>query len=380
VKNKDSLINILDIFLKNKNQLQLNIQSDTMQILKKQAKGMRIGRFLLGTVLILTCCSFKLADRVLEGMPGDYMVTEQDRNYSLLLLRESREGSLLFEEVSVPSHMINKSSINWKEWMTKGAPGHSSWIQYEIDPKTFELLEAYSFSKKGWLYLDESDHFLSKLLSLPLTKIEEGDRKKIGPAPKEDDQDRRKVWNPPFMQEGEKIKASTEAWKACWPEDSSLLSSCQITLYFPPKELSAFPSWIEANNGHFSYSIKMIDSGKQMTSSLTRRLPHRPPQMFKHIQKSTSHIEIPIKASPYYKSFSLFAFDLAKPGTRIGPIEFEMKEGTQKDDKVLNISIDTLSSLFERNHHYKWLLMPQGTDCFIIESEDFFRFGSQTAN
>ena len=339
---------------------------------------MGIGRFLIGIALILTCCSFKLADRVLEGTSGDYIVTEQDHNYSLLLLRESGKDTLLFEEVSVPAHLINKSSVNWKDWMAKGAPGHSSWIQYEIDSVTFQLLEAYSFSKKGWLYLDESDHFLSKLLSLPLVKIEQGDRKKIGPAPR-DDQDLRKVWNPPFVQEGEKIKASSEAWKAFWPEDSSLLSSCQITLYFPPKELSTFPSWIEASNGHFSYSIKMIDSGKNMTSSLTRKLPHRPPQMFKHIQKNTGQIEIPIKASPYYKSFSLFAFDLAKPGTRIGPIPFEMTAGKQKEDKTLSISLPTLSSLFEKNHHYKWLLVPQGTDSFIIESEDFFRFGSQTA-
>lgn len=341
---------------------------------------MRIWRFLIGTILLCTFCSFKLADRILEGQIGEYIVTEQDRNYSLLLLRDVRKESLLFEEVSVPSHLINKSSINWKEWIAEGAPGHSSWIQYEIDPSTFHLLEAYSFSKKGWLYLEESDHFLSKLLSLPLVKIEQPERKKIGPSPKDDESDRRKMWNPPFVAEGAKIKTSTDAFKALWPEDSSLLSSCQITLYFPPKELSAFPSWIEASNGHFSYSIKTIDSGKNMTSSLTRKLPHRPPQILKHIQKSGSEVAIPIKTTPYYKSFSLFAFDLAKPGARIGPIPFEMQNGKEKEDKLLVVSLSTLASLFETNHHYKWLLMPQAADSFVIESEEFFKFGHQTSH
>lgn len=336
---------------------------------------MGIWRFFIGGCILLTCCSFKLADRVLEGEVGDYIVTEQDRNYSILLLKESGKDALLFEEISVPSHLIKRSSIDWKKWLETGAQGHTSWIQYEIDPVSFHLLEAYSFSRKGWLFLGESDHFLSRLLSLPLISISQEERKKIGPAPKEDEPDRRKTWNPPTFSNGKKVQTSSEAWKTVWPQDSSLLSSCQITLYFPPKDLSSFPSWIEATNGHFSYSIKMIDSGKSMISPLTRRLPHRPPQMLKQIQKSAMNVEIPIKASPYYKSFSLFAFDLSKPSKHIGPLPFEMKKGQENDERILSLSLKDLAPFFEKNHHYKWLLQPNESGSFIIESEDFFRWG-----
>ncbi len=336
---------------------------------------MRIWGFFIGSLVVtLLCSSFKMADRLLEGSPGDYIVTLQDRNYSLLFLREIRTDAFLFEEITVPTHLINKSSPPWKEWLLKGASGHTSWVQYEIDPKTFQLLEAYSFSKNGWLYLDETDYILSKLLSLPLSPILANDRKKIGPAPREDEIDRRKLWNPPFVFEGQKKTASSEAWKTFWPQDNSLLSACQITLYFPPKDLSTFPSWIEASNGHFSYAIKLIDSGKNIQSPLKRTLPHRPPQILKPIQTENNHILIPIKASPYYKSFTLLASDISKPRSQIGPIPFSVTSGKTSEEHILSIAIEDLTPLFQKNHHYKWLLVPQCQEGFVVESDDFFRW------
>lgn len=335
---------------------------------------MRIWGFFIGSLTVmLFCSSFKMADRLLEGKPGDYIVTLQERNYSLLLLREVRQDALLFEEITVPVHLINKSSPSWKEWLAKGGSGHTSWVQYEIDPKTFQLLEAYSFSKNGWLYLDEADYMLFKLLSLPLVPVANGDRKKIGPAPREDETDRRKLWNPPFAFEGKKMPSPSEAWKTFWPQDNSLLSSCQIILYFPPKELSSFPSWIEASNGHFSYAIKLIDSGKNITSPLKRVFPHRPPQILKPVHEK-DQIHIPVRSSYYYKSFSLFASDAAKPRSRIGPVPFTLKSGKSSEEYILSIANEDLSKLFQKNHHYKWLLLPESSESFVVESDDFFRW------
>lgn len=340
---------------------------------------MRFLRIFLETFcLFFALTSFKMVDRILEGQKGDYIVTEQDRNYSLLLIRHIQSESLLFEEISVPTHLINLSSIRWKQWIKEGAPGHTSWVQYEIDPLSLTLLEGYSFSKKGWLYLNESDQFLAQLLSLPLSKIPSDERKKIGPSLKNDEPDLRKPWNPPVFSEGKKIKTSCDAWKTTWPKDDSLLSCCKIIVYFPSQDISSFPSWIEANNGHFSYAIKVIDSGKNMESSLSRTIPHRPPQLLKHIQKDTQEIQLPIKASPYYRSFTLFAFDLLQPQKKIGPIPFILKTGAHFEEKFLCISVKDLSSLLEKNHRYKWVLMPQSPEAFAIESEDFFRFSSES--
>jgi hypothetical protein len=336
---------------------------------------MRFLLLALGAVFFLS--SFKMADRLLEAQKGDYIVTEQDRTYSLLFVRENQAASLILEEVAIPVDLANSSITNWKDWMKEGAPRHTSWVQYEIDPKTLELIEGYSFSKTGWLYLEESDHFLSKLLSLPLSKISAIERKKIGIAPKNDEPDLRKTWNPPVFVEGKKTKTPCEAWNTKWPKDNSILSSCTIQLYFPPKELSTFPAWIEASNGHFQYAIKVIDSGKDMQSSLNRLMPHRPPKLLRAMQKNSHFLELPIHASSYYKSFALFALDIQEPHKRIGPIPFQLQNGDQKEERILSISLSDLSSFLQENHRYKWLLAPQTPEAFFIESDDFFRFALQ---
>lgn len=335
---------------------------------------------LIACALFFSLASFQLADRILQGKEGDYVVTEQDKNFCLLLFKEIRKDSLLFEEICIPMHLVKKSSTEWKKWLSDGAPGHTSWVQYEIDPHTLQLIEAYSFSQKGWLYLDESNHFLSQLLSLPLTQIPLEDRKKIGPSPRGDEQDRRKVWNPPMFHEGIKSTPFSEAWKTVWPQDSSLLSSCQITLYFPPISLSTFPSWIEASNGHFSYAIKIIDSGQNIVSPLKKRIPHRYPHLLKHVQKNADEVSIPIKAPSYYQSFSLFALDALHPGKQIGPIPFHVQKGTEKEEILLTVPLQTLSPLFQKNHHYKWIVVLESPEHFSMESEDFFRWAPLSSN
>ena len=69
-----------------------------------------------------------LKDRVLAAEVGDYVVTEQAKNYSLLLIRQKSEGRLVLEEISTPQ--LQKS---WKKWVEEQAPGATAWVVYEID-------------------------------------------------------------------------------------------------------------------------------------------------------------------------------------------------------------------------------------------------------
>jgi hypothetical protein len=332
---------------------------------------------------LIICCgllvclgSFTLADKLKYAQKGDYIVTEQDRTYSLLLIREINAQSILFEEISLPVSQRD-SSISWKQWLESGAPGHTSWIMYEIDLQSLQLIEGYSFSKKGWLYLDDTGHFLSRLLSLPLQKVPEEERRRIGPAPRSDETDRRPLWNPPLVMEGKKSKASFEAWKTKWPKDDSLLSSCHILLYFQSNNPSfTFPTWIEATNGHYSYAIKAVDSGKGLSSPLSQSIPRRPPQFLKHLQKTNQMVRVPIKSPSYYKHFSLFVLDLLHPDQQIGPIPFTLKQGEQKEDYFLDISVQELEKFLTHDHRYKWILVPQGPTGFLVESEDFFLWPS----
>ena len=330
---------------------------------------------------LLLSFSFKMADRLLEGQEGDYLITEQDNIYSILLIRSLQKNAILLEEVSIPSHLINLSSIHWKSWIKQGAPGHSSWIQYEIDPQTLKLLEGYSFSKKGWLYLEDSERFLSNLLSLSLANIPPTDRKKIGPLPRDGEEDRRPLWTPSFHIEGVKqSKSPCEVWKGLWPKDDSLLSSCQITFYFPLQQNIPFPIWIEASNGHLQYRIRCVDCGNGMTSPRSKMIPRRPPQIVKSIQKNKDQIVLPVKAPSYYKTFSLFVFDLTNPQKHLGPIPHQMKAGQEKETLFLSIDLQALTPLLLDQHLYKWVLLPhlseESPGLFQIESEDFFLWPS----
>lgn len=317
--------------------------------------------------------SFALGDKLRQAQKGDYMVTKQDRTYSLLIIRDISSESILFEEISLPMAQIDPAKTSWQEWLQKGAPGHTSWVLYEIDLHTFQLIEGYSISRKGWLYLDDEHHFLSKLLSLPLQKVDDQDRKKIGPAPRDGDADRRPLWNPPLFIEGKKQKASCEAWCTRWPKDDSLLSSCNILLYFQTlhKDL-VFPSWIEASNGHYHYAIHVVDTGKNLFSPLSYSMPRRPPKFLKPIQKTDQAIQIPIKSPTYYKQFSLFVFDLMHPDRQIGPIPFTLQKGISKEEFFLNVDLKELGMFLQLHHRYKWVLIPEGPSDYLIESEDFF--------
>ncbi|MES2199353.1 MAG: hypothetical protein V4489_04215 [Chlamydiota bacterium] len=334
---------------------------------------MRFFSFLILTILSLSSLhAFKMADRLLEAEKGDYIVTTQDKNYSLLLLREKTDTSIVFEEVSIPCHKIYLPGMDWADWMSLGAPGHSSWIQYEIDPHTLKLVECYSCSKRGWLYIEESEHFFSKLLSLNLSQVPQDEKKKIGHPPAQGEPDHRPFWTPTLTSSSKKIKVPCETWKASWPKDDTLLSSCRITLYFPSKEKSFFPLWIEANNGHFNYSIRGVHFGKNLISPVAHLVPKRAPYILKSSEKTESQRILSIKAPSYYKNFTLFVFDVTRLTERIGPIPFTLKPGKTQETYDLLISSKDLTSFLSKNHRYKWLLYAEGATKSSAESEDIF--------
>lgn len=333
----------------------------------------------IGAVLFsfhsIPCYSFTLGDKLKKAEKGDYIVTEQNKSYSLLLVRSIGKDTALLEEISIPvSSLPSRSS--WKKWMADGAPGHTSWIMYEIDLTSFSLVESYSFTKKGWLFLDDSGHFLSRLLGLSLNKVPENERKKTGPAPHGDEIDRRKVWNPTIKIEGEKTKAECDVWKTRWPKDDSLLSSCDLQLYFAKgQDNFAFPYWIEASNGHYTHAVKTVDSGRSLTSALTQTLPHRPPRILQ-IKKMEGSARFTIKSPAYYKSYQLFVFDVTKPYENIGPFAFTLSKAEEKETIYLDVNDKELGSHLKTGHRYKWILMPANSTILYVESEDFFLWPS----
>jgi len=326
------------------------------------------------TIYNLSLYPFTLGDRISEGSKGDFIVTEQDKNYSLLLIREKTPDAIVFEEVSIPRHKIHLPGMDWVDWMGLGAPGHSSWIQFEIDSRDLKLVECYSRSKKAWLYPESSEHFFAKLLSLKLTPVPKEEVRKIGPAPISDEPDQRPVWTPALFVEQKKTKIPSETVRTYWPKDDTPLSVCRITLYFPSKESTPFPVWIEANNGHFNYSIRGIHFGKGLKSPLKEGVPKRPPRILASRKKTESDRILTVSTPSYYKNFSLFVFDITSPENQIGPIPFKTEISEKHETRTLLVGNRELEKFLIKNHRYKWVIYPENAPGISSESEDFFQW------
>jgi hypothetical protein len=202
-----------------------------------------------------------LKERIARAETGDFVVMSQGKSSSVLLIRSLSSSSLILEEITAPE----KENRPWKEWVEKGAPGHTSWVMYEIDLVENKLVESYSPSQKRWLFVDEVDAFLPQLLALNLSPIAKDNRKRIGPPPPPGEPDQRAFWIPPFVTSGaKKERPQVESWQGVWPEDGSRLEACLVELYFEKE--TPLPIWIELKSPHYAFKIRAVDSGRKLTS------------------------------------------------------------------------------------------------------------------
>lgn len=199
---------------------------------------------------------------------GDFVVTEHDSTYALLFIQSKENNILTLEEVTTPTSLISLDTIKWQEWVAQKAPGHTSWTRYLIDLEKQDLINAFSYTQQGWLYLDPSQQFLTTLLSLPLSPLPKEHWRKIGPPPTSQEEDRRAVWLPPCVREGKKQRpAAFSVFQGKWPKDQSPLSECSLTFYFPQESKSLpFPCWIDIKSPHYQVNIRSIDAGQGIIS------------------------------------------------------------------------------------------------------------------
>lgn len=208
---------------------------------------------------------FTLQEKFEQGEPGSYFVTEQNKLVSLLHLHSKKEGRLLFEEISIPLH--RSKTIDWAAWIAKGAPGHTSWILYEIDTRKRCVTACYSLTRKAWMTTDELDAFLIPLLSLELLFLPESARLQKGATERAGNISSR-PWGPPQVKQGKKVNhPEYDVYTAQWPRDSSDLSEKQMILYFDKNDQDfPFPYWIQTHEGMFKFKVRAIDSGKGLRS------------------------------------------------------------------------------------------------------------------
>ena len=197
---------------------------------------------------------------------GDFIVTSQNKTYTVLLIDQVSAQEMALEEITVPTKNIPLSNFSWKNWIEQNAPGHTSWVRYVINTSTGQMKEYFSYTKNGWYTLTEGDNFLSTLLNLKLSKVSVTERKKVGPRPPPGATDKRPYWQPKLIFEGKVIPGVMfDSWRTFWPKDGSELSGKIIEVFVPqnPGAYPAyFPYWLQVSGIVGKAKVHIIDSGR----------------------------------------------------------------------------------------------------------------------
>ena len=216
-----------------------------------------------------------LRDNLMQAKPGDYIVSAQSRNYTVLIIMDKTKDSLVIQEITVPEKRFPKGMVEtWREWVTKGAPGHTSWVGYEIAPYSGEIREYYSYSKHAWCQISDGENILGTLLNLRMQRLDDRHRRRIGGS-----SPNRPFWQPRLIVEGEEIPGVTfDAWRSKWPKDGSDLAGKTLEVYLPSRNSghpSYFPHWLQVSGLIGKARIRVVDSGHNLNSPQPH-LPRRP--------------------------------------------------------------------------------------------------------
>jgi len=206
--------------------------------------------------------SIYLRENLARGEAGDFIVTSQNRNYTLFHVFSKSPDRLVIEEITIPSSRMPKGRYSWRGWVESGAPQHTSWVIYRVNLDSGELEEQYSFTNQQWCDVAKTDSFLSTLLNLRLEKVSPRKRKKVGRSTK--------IWNPQMVVDSRTIDGvQFDAWKTRWPQDRSELSGKTIEVFVPEeneKYPSYFPYWLQISGVIGKAKVRIVDSGSGLQS------------------------------------------------------------------------------------------------------------------
>lgn len=318
------------------------------------------------------CFSLNLKEKFIQAEIGSFIVTEQNKTYTLLHVHSLTPDELLLEEISIPSHLV--TFRDWKKWVESDAPGHTSWILYSIDLSENQVTECYSFTHQSHLPTETMDAFLTTLLYLELTKIPESKRLQTGPTPRPGEVGSTKPWGPPMVRENEKVPSPTyHAYETSWPHDQSELSEKKIVLYFDKEhEEFPFPYWIQTREGGLKFKVRATDSGKNLISP-KKSLPRRAPTFIGGMIKENGKTFFRLSAPLYYNHFKLYAIDISVNPRLTHSIPIQMKR--EKQLVILHVDQQKLKELLDHEHQYIWIASSEEYD-FYAEIEHPILFKS----
>ncbi len=206
-----------------------------------------------------------LKGNLAKAKEGEYLITQQCKNFSALVVQKI-EGDLLdIHEISIPEQRLAQRALSWKKWLADGAPGNTSWLLYRVHIPSGTIQHTYSYTCGAWITSPQTQNFLTTLLNLKFTQIPTTERKRIGHSPPHGRGDARPLWQPPMIVEGQKVAGVPfKAWRTHWPKDGSELSNRIIEVYIPEeseKYPTYFPYWLQISGMFGKAKVHIVDSG-----------------------------------------------------------------------------------------------------------------------
>ncbi|MCP5470267.1 MAG: hypothetical protein H7A36_07185 [Chlamydiales bacterium] len=297
-----------------------------------------------------------LKDQLKEAEPGSYVVTSQDKSNTFLFIRSCDGHKLIMEEVSIPSA---RAPTHWKSWFECGAPGHTLWTSSQVNLDDGELVETFSFTHEGWIDRSEANAFFATLLNLPFREIPTDSRKKVGFPPKHGQEDKRKLWQPRLIVEGQEVEGAFAAFETRWPNDRTELARRHIEVYIPEGSGNFFPYWIEVDGKVTTVRLHVVDSGTKAKSPKPK-LPYKKPQIIGDARQTERGVEIKLNAPDYLETFHVLA---EKADDYYGRPLFLQCE---KENDTLIVSIDEL----EEHTPYLFVVSPtEAPECTITSHQ-----------
>lgn len=327
-------------------------------------------------ILLATCSlssnaeEISLKQTLSVATVGSYIVTEQNKTFTLLHIYDRRGTKLFLEEVAIPSSSFSRFRCGWKEWFESGAPDNTSWTLSQINLETAAFEESYSFTHGGWMDCAQEGGFLTTLLNLRFERLPDPERRKIGLPPGFGKPDYRPLWNPRLVVNGATIRnAAFSVWKGRWPTDGSELSHKNIEIYLPetadpnPPFPTYFPYWIEVEGKIANAKVRVVDSGFGAISP-KNRLPRRPLGFIEGVLEQ-DYLVFKITNPSHLSEFVILAQEAGSFSTKATPLCCH----TQEIDETtfLSISKEELEKNLMTGMDYTFLITPQEAPHLALE-------------
>lgn len=308
--------------------------------------------------------NFSFKEKLLNAKKGDFIVFEFNKFYSALCVFDIQNNNLILEEITISKDKFDKN-ISFRNWLENGAKKNSSWTIYKINLETNKINDAFSICKNSWIRLTANESLLTGLLDINLTKLQDNQRKRTGVYNHADNTVSSRVWNPTKTADGKKtINPKFDAYRSIWPDDGSQFAAKLFDIYF--SQDFSFPYFVEIKNGNLSYMIKAVDSGRDL-KSVIKYFPRKKAEI-SQIKKQRDYLFLTLINADYFKEFNLFAVDFSRKEKIIHCLDFDLKK--EKDLITLQINLDVLNKIFEKNHKYKFVATPKFQKDIYIESND----------